>query len=142
VNHGLVGAGLGHESISRSESLRPTYIPRKGKTVMRLLFIPVALALGAAAHAQDYSSSEYCDPWCSHSAGRDCSYHTFQQCLAETSGKRSCYSNPFLYQCSRPGPDDGIGQSAARGRGWSAFGRASQDLFRRAHRPMSHKPAH
>jgi hypothetical protein len=85
---------------------------------MRLLFIAVALAFAAEAHAQDYSSSEYCDPWCSRSGARDCTYHTFQQCLASTSGKSTCYPNPFIYQCSR------IGQSAADRGGWSAFGRA------------------
>jgi hypothetical protein len=112
--------------------LCPRYICLKGKTVMRFLLIAVTLALAAEAHAQNYSSSGYCDPWCSQSDGRDCTYHTFQQCSASISGNRSaCYHNPFIYQCSRPG----IGQSAADRGGWSAFGRA--------HRSMSSlKPAH
>jgi Protein of unknown function (DUF3551) len=106
--------------------LCPRHICLKGKTVMRFLLIAVTLALAAEAHAQEYSSSGYCDPWCSRSGGSGCSYHTFQQCSESTSGDRTtCYPNPFIYQCSR------IGQSAADRGGWSAFGRA--------HSP---KPAH
>jgi hypothetical protein len=74
---------------------------------MRLALVTFSLLLAAAAHAQNYSSSEYCDPWCSHSYARDCSYHTFQQCLAAASGTTlGCYENPFLYQCSRSSGQD------------------------------------
>jgi Protein of unknown function (DUF3551) len=74
---------------------------------MRLAFMTLALALAGAAHAQDYSSSEYCDPWCSLPLAQDCAYHAFQQCLASSGGaKFSCYPNPFIGQCSRGGAHD------------------------------------
>jgi hypothetical protein len=63
------------------------------------------LMLGGVAFAQNYTSSEYCDPWCvrGRDNGLDCSYHTFQQCLVTTRGMGShCDQNPFLYLCSRP----------------------------------------
>ena len=59
-----------------------------------------ALMLGGAAFAQDYTSSEYCDPWCEQGrgGGLDCSYHNFQQCLVSTRGMGThCSENPFLY---------------------------------------------
>jgi Protein of unknown function (DUF3551) len=65
------------------------------------------LILGDMALAQDYTSSEYCDPWCVRNAvvgGLNCSYHTFQQCLAAAYGTGHCYENPFLYQCRRSSP--------------------------------------
>ena len=73
---------------------------------MRHALIGLALlALGGAAHAQDYSSSEYCDPIClqhSLSSPPDCSYHTWAQCEASRRGTGgSCVTNPFLSQCSR-----------------------------------------
>jgi hypothetical protein len=69
---------------------------------MRLAATAIFLFLGAAAYAQDYSSSEYCDPWCSLSYARDCTYRTFEQCLVSIRGTSlSCYQNPFLYQCRR-----------------------------------------
>jgi hypothetical protein len=71
--------------------------------IMRYVAIAVVLMLGGPAYSQDYTSSGYCTPWCSLSYGRDCSYHTFQQCLDASRGAtNSCYSNPFLYQCRRP----------------------------------------
>jgi uncharacterized protein DUF3551 len=74
---------------------------------MRLAFIAFALLFATGAYAQDRSSSEYCDPWCSQPYARDCSYHTFQQCLAAASGTTiTCYPNPFLDQCSRPSAHD------------------------------------
>jgi hypothetical protein len=74
---------------------------------MRPACVAFALLFAGGAHAQDYSSSEYCDPWCSHSLARDCSYHTIQQCLAASSGTTiTCYPNPFLDQCSRPSAHD------------------------------------
>jgi hypothetical protein len=73
---------------------------------MRHALIGLALlALGGAAHAQDYSSSEYCDPIClqhSLSSPPDCSYHTYAQCEASRSGTGGmCVTNPFLSMCSR-----------------------------------------
>ena len=63
------------------------------------------LVLGGAVHAQDYSSSEYCDPIClqhSLSSPPDCSYHTWAQCEASRRGTGgSCVTNPFLSLCSR-----------------------------------------
>ena len=74
---------------------------------MRLAFVAFAILFAAGVHAQDYSSSEYCDPWCSHSYARDCAYHSFEQCLAAANGTTlTCYPNPFLGQCSRPGARD------------------------------------
>jgi Protein of unknown function (DUF3551) len=84
---------------------------------MRPVLIGVfILILGGMALAQDYTSSQYCDPWCVRARGGggfDCSYHTFQQCLASASGTGHCYENPFLYQCRRPSPAN----SSARRRG-------------------------
>jgi hypothetical protein len=64
------------------------------------------LMLGGMALAQDFTSSEYCDPWCERNkgGGMDCSYHTLQQCLAAASGRGRCLENPFLYQCRRASP--------------------------------------
>jgi hypothetical protein len=64
------------------------------------------LILGGMALAQDYTSSEYCDPWClrTRGGGLNCNYHTFQQCLAAASGTGHCYENPILYQCRRSSP--------------------------------------
>ena len=74
---------------------------------MRLAAIAIALMLGTTAYAQNYSSSEYCDPWCSLSYARDCAYHTFQQCLDSSRGNTlSCYPNPFLSQCRRASAPD------------------------------------
>ena len=74
---------------------------------MRLVSIAVlALIWGGTATAQDFTSAWYCDPWCEMGAGGglDCSFHTFDQCLASTYGNGShCYENPFLSMCTRPG---------------------------------------
>ena len=71
----------------------------------------VVLMLGGVAYSQDYTSSQYCDPWCTQGSpedgGLECSYHTFEQCLAAASGTGNhCYQNPFLYQCRRPTAGD------------------------------------
>jgi hypothetical protein len=74
---------------------------------MRHVLIGVfMLILGGMALAQDYTTSEYCDPWCTRvrGGGLDCSYHTFQQCLAAASATGRCRENPFLYQCRRSSP--------------------------------------
>ena len=76
---------------------------------MRHVLIGVfILILGGMALAQDFTSSQYCDPWCERDSpdgsGLDCSYHTFQQCLAAASATSHCYENPFLYQCRRTSP--------------------------------------
>jgi Protein of unknown function (DUF3551) len=64
--------------------------------------IALALIFSSAAYAQNYTSSEYCDPWCTRNDGRDCNYHTFWQCLATIRGTAStCYRNPFLSLCRR-----------------------------------------
>jgi hypothetical protein len=72
------------------------------------LIAVLILILGGVALAQDRTSSEYCDPWCERAtndgSALDCSYHTFQQCLAAASGTGHCYENPFLYQCRRSPP--------------------------------------
>jgi hypothetical protein len=72
---------------------------------MRYALIGFAvLMLGATAYAQDYTSSEYCDPVCiEHGSGRyDCSYHNYDQCSASRSGVGgSCVDNPFLSLCRR-----------------------------------------
>jgi hypothetical protein len=73
---------------------------------MRYALIGFALVLlGGAVHAQDYSSSEYCDPVCLQhgwSSPPDCSYHNYAQCWASASGTGStCVENPFLSMCSR-----------------------------------------
>ena len=76
---------------------------------MRHVLIGVfILMLGGMALAQDRTTSEYCDPWCERDsddgARLDCSYQTFQQCLAAAAGTGNCYENPFLYQCRRTPP--------------------------------------
>jgi len=48
---------------------------------VRHVAMTVFLMFGTAAYAQDYTTAEYCDPWCSQSYGRDCNYHKFQQCM-------------------------------------------------------------
>jgi hypothetical protein len=74
------------------------------------LMAVLILISGGQALAQDRTSSEYCDPWCERESedgsGLDCSFHTFQQCLASAAGSGDCYRNPFLYQCRQSSPDD------------------------------------
>jgi Protein of unknown function (DUF3551) len=74
----------------------------------RILIGLVLITLGGVAFAQDYTSSDYCDPWCQGGRGPlDCSYHSFQQCLVSTRGLGThCYENPFLYLCRRPAAPD------------------------------------
>jgi hypothetical protein len=67
------------------------------------------LMVSGVAFAQDYTSGEYCAPWCQgRFAGMlDCSYYTFDQCLATTRGLGThCYENPFLHLCTRHVPPD------------------------------------
>jgi hypothetical protein len=73
---------------------------------MRRALIGFALLLlGGAVHAQDYSTSEYCDPWClqrTWSSPADCSYHNYSQCEVTRRGiGGDCVQNPFLSLCSR-----------------------------------------
>jgi hypothetical protein len=82
---------------------------------MRLALIGFALlALGAAVHAQDYSSGGYCNPVClqhGFASAPECSYHNYAQCEATRSGLGGiCVENPFLGMCSRKT----IGQQPAR----------------------------
>jgi uncharacterized protein DUF3551 len=72
---------------------------------MRHALIGFVLLLAGAAYAQDYTSSQYCDPVCleGRRGALDCSYRNLGQCLAARSGVGgSCIQNPFLYQCTRP----------------------------------------
>jgi hypothetical protein len=81
--------------------------PEKGTAMRHILMGTFILILGGVALAQDRTSSQYCDPWCARDTedgGSDCSYHTFQQCLATAAGTGHCYENPLLYQCRRPSP--------------------------------------
>jgi hypothetical protein len=69
-----------------------------------LIGIAVLISGGAAAYAQDRTSSEYCDPVCLEFRGgaQDCTYHTYAQCEASRSGVGGdCVPNPFLAQCAR-----------------------------------------
>jgi Protein of unknown function (DUF3551) len=80
---------------------------------MRHILIGAFIAmLGGMALAQDFTSSQYCDPWCvrdvDDGSGLDCSYRTFQQCLAAASATSHCYENPFLYQCRRTSPANSL----------------------------------
>jgi hypothetical protein len=63
------------------------------------------LLLGGAVHAQDYSTSGYCDPWClqaSLGSPPDCSYRSFAQCdISRRGAGGTCVTNPFLSLCSR-----------------------------------------
>jgi hypothetical protein len=82
-------------------------MPTKEIKMRYLLFGIVLLVTGEAASAQDYSSSQYCTPWCLtfRSGGQDCSYNTFEQCRRSSEGVGGlCERNPFLYQCSRRQP--------------------------------------
>jgi Protein of unknown function (DUF3551) len=58
---------------------------------------------GGMAFAQDYTTADYCDPWCQGGKGPlGCSYHTFEQCLVTTRGLGThCYENPLLHLCTR-----------------------------------------
>jgi hypothetical protein len=75
---------------------------------MRLVMTGFALLLGGGAVlAQDYTSSEYCDPVCLTSRHQtyDCSYHNYAQCEATRSGLGGiCVDNPFLGMCTRGVP--------------------------------------
>jgi hypothetical protein len=65
----------------------------------------ISCAICGAAHSQDYSTSQYCDPWCIEFApgSFECSYHSLQQCNVSVRGTRGfCMPNPFLSSCSRP----------------------------------------
>jgi Protein of unknown function (DUF3551) len=75
---------------------------------MRNFLIGVALIISSeAALAQDYTTSQYCSPWCLQfrSGGQDCSYNTFEQCRVSSSGVGGyCVRNPWLSQCTRNRP--------------------------------------
>jgi len=79
---------------------------RREATAMRhVLTGIVLLMLGGAAFAQNYTSYQYCDPWCvqGRALGLDCGYRTFQQCLVTTRGMGGhCEENPFLSLCRKP----------------------------------------
>ena len=72
---------------------------------MRHVIIGIALMIsGGAASAQDYSTSQYCSPWCLQfrSGTQDCSYNTFEQCRVSSVGVGGfCVQNPYLSQCTR-----------------------------------------
>jgi hypothetical protein len=71
---------------------------------MRFVMIGSALLLcGGAVLAQDYTSSEYCDPVClERHLAYDCSYHNYAQCEATRRGLGGiCVDNPFLGMCAR-----------------------------------------
>jgi Protein of unknown function (DUF3551) len=71
----------------------------------RILFAFAVLFSAGTASAQDYTTSQYCDPWCTvgpRSGGQDCSYYTFEQCRAAASGTgATCVINPWLSYCTR-----------------------------------------
>ena len=75
---------------------------------MRYVLIGLALMIsGEVASAQDYTTSQYCSPWClqGRRGGQDCSYNTFEQCRVSQSGVGgSCVRNPVLSQCARKPP--------------------------------------
>ncbi len=92
------------ELLSRHTRLRAGLAIRESRMRYALLAFAVLLCAGTAS-AQDYTSSQYCDPWCTQgwrSGALDCSYYTFEQCLAAASGTGAhCVTNPFLSQCQR-----------------------------------------
>ena len=65
----------------------------------------VLLLLSGAVHAQDFTSGEYCNPFClrhGFASPPDCSFHNFAQCEATRRGVGgSCIENPFLSMCTR-----------------------------------------
>jgi len=70
---------------------------------MRYALAVTAMVFGTAAYSQDFTSSGYCDPWCTLPYARDCNYHTLAMCLDASRGTtQGCYQNPFLGQCRRP----------------------------------------
>jgi hypothetical protein len=76
---------------------------------MRTVLTAVAMLLlpGAAAWAQDFSSSGYCDPICLQlrDGTRDCSFHNYAQCEATRSGIGGiCVQNPLVVYCTRKPP--------------------------------------
>jgi hypothetical protein len=82
---------------------------------MRYALIGFAVLISSGvAHSQDYTSSQYCDPWCfqgNKSDGLDCSYRTLAQCNAFGWGVGgTCVENPFLSYCTRGRPAQTQGQ--------------------------------
>jgi hypothetical protein len=71
----------------------------------RILFGLMLALCASTALAQDYTSSQYCNPWCTlgrRSGALDCSYQTYDQCLVSTRGTGgTCQENPFLSSCTR-----------------------------------------
>jgi hypothetical protein len=70
----------------------------------RALIVFALVLLGGAVHAQDYSTAEYCDPWCLQyrNSAPDCTYRTYAQCEVSSRGAGgNCVSNPFIGLCSR-----------------------------------------
>jgi hypothetical protein len=82
----------------------------------RLLALNIAAALGAvvAAAALDARTAGTAGarppaPWCANLGGRDggwdCSYHTFEQCMATARGLSSnCQPNPWALAAPNPPP--------------------------------------
>jgi Protein of unknown function (DUF3551) len=82
----------------------------------RLLALNIAAALGAvvaAATLDTWSAARAASrppaPWCANLGGRDggwdCSYHTFEQCMATARGLSSnCQPNPWALAAPPPPP--------------------------------------
>jgi hypothetical protein len=81
-----------------------------------LLALNIALALGAVVGAAALDSRAAATaaprppaPWCANLGGRDggwdCSYHTFEQCMATARGLSSnCQPNPWALAAPNPAP--------------------------------------
>jgi hypothetical protein len=69
---------------------------------MRILLVGLGIVIAAMAADIRTGSAEYNGEWCIadglHGTGSlDCAYHTFQQCLASSSGNGgTCVENPEL----------------------------------------------
>jgi hypothetical protein len=82
----------------------------------RLLALNIATVLGAvvaAAALDTWSAARAASrppaPWCANLGGRDggwdCSYHTFEQCMATARGLSSnCQPNPWALAAPNPPP--------------------------------------
>jgi Protein of unknown function (DUF3551) len=78
----------------------------------RLLALNIAVALGATATLLDSgtaATARAAPPWCANLGGRDggwdCSYYTFEQCMATARGLSSnCQPNPWALAAPPPPP--------------------------------------
>ncbi|WP_036049824.1 DUF3551 domain-containing protein [Bradyrhizobium sp. Tv2a-2] len=68
----------------------------------RILLALLAISTAGAIHAAAAGGYPYCLRGCDFGAG-DCSFYTYQQCLATASGRDAwCDANPSFHQAREP----------------------------------------